>query len=227
MTPHKGTDSVWHLQQHSRGWHHQPRSELNRERPGSSYPGRDKQLIRSIKRLALAGVAAAALTAVAFAGPASASVTVNADGTGFVGKGDVQTVLGLNNAQMQNTPVSFTMKSTTTQSFDWTCVKTMVTGNGTVKETRQERANVTTTDVTAVVSNVARVKNQITGYNLTGLGATTTTSVVDGPAPQSCPDASSGFELDPDSVVSGVPSTTNGFFVNGVSLPITPAPVVS
>jgi hypothetical protein len=185
-------------------------------------------LIRSIKRLVLAGVAAAALTAVAFAGPASASVTVNPDGTGFVGKGDVQTVLGLNNAQMQTTPVTFTKKSTTTQFFDWTCVKTVVTGNGTVKETRQEHANVTTTDVTAVVSNVARVKNQITGYNLTGFGATTTTSTVDGPAPLSCPDASSGFALDPASVVTSEPSTTNdSFFVNGVYLPITPAPVAS
>jgi hypothetical protein len=185
-------------------------------------------LIRSIKRLVLAGVAAATLTAVAFTGPASASVTVNPDGTGFVGKGDVQTVLGLNNAQMQTTLVSFTMKSTTTQSFDRTCVKTMVTGNGTVKETRQERANVTTTDVTAVVKNEARMKNQITGYNLTGFGTTTTTSVVDGPTPRSCPDASSGFELDPDSVVTSNPTKTNdGFFVNDVSLPITPAPVVS
>lgn len=78
----------------------------------------------------------------------------------------------------------------------------MVTGNGIVKETRQERANVTTTDVTAVVNNAARIKNQITGYNLTGFGATTTTSVVDGPTPRSCADASSGFVLDPDSVVN-------------------------
>jgi hypothetical protein len=192
-------------------------------------PRRDKQLIRSIKRLVLAGVAAATLTAVAFAGPASASVSIDpVTGAGFVGKGDIQTVLGLNNAQMQATLVSCTMKSTTTQSFDWTCVKTVVTGNGILKETQQERASVTTTDVTAVVNNAARIKNQITGDKLTGFGATTTTSVVDGPTPRSCADASSGFVLDPGSVVNGVPSTTNdGFFVNGVFLPITPAPVVS
>lgn len=93
-----------------------------RAEPGASRqfpPRRDKQLIRSIKRLVLAGVAAATLTAVAFAGPASASVSIDpVTGAGFVGKGDVQTVLGLNNAQMQATLVSFTMKSTTTQSFD-------------------------------------------------------------------------------------------------------------
>jgi hypothetical protein len=173
--------------------------------------------------------ALAAIGVIGTATAANASVTIDDTGHGFVGKGDVQTVLGLNNAEIQTTPVNFTEKSTTEQSFDWTCVKTVVSGNGTVKETREERANVTTTDVTAVVSNVARVKNQITGYNLTGFGATTTTSVVDGPAPRSCPDAASGFELDADSVVEGVPTVTDGgFYVNGVSLPITPAdaPVV-
>jgi hypothetical protein len=154
---------------------------------------------------------------------ANATVTVNPDGTGFVGKGDVQTVLGLSNPLMQNTTVTLTKKSTTEQSFDWTCVKTVVSGNGTVRETRQERANVTTTDVTAVVSSVARVKNQITGYNLTGSGATRTTSVVDGPELLSCPDASSDFVLDQESVVEGRPTVTGGgFYVNGVYLPITP-----
>jgi hypothetical protein len=127
---------------------------------------------------------------------------------------------------MQSTPVTFTQKSTTEQSFDWTCVKTVVSGNGTVRGTRQERANVTTTDVTAVVSNLARVRNQITGYNLTGYGPTTTTSVVDGPAPLSCPDASSDFVLDQESVVTSDPKTlSKGLYVNNVSLPITPAEV--
>jgi len=165
----------------------------------------------------------ASLMALAIPAAGLASVTVNADGTGFVGKGDVQTALGgLNNARIQakDFTVTFTQKSTTQQSFDWTCVKTTVTGNGTVRETRQERANVTTTDVTAVISNEARVKNQITGFNLTGFGDTTTTSVVDGPAPLSCPDASSGFELDRESVVEGAPIVTAGsLFVNGVPLP--------
>ena len=173
----------------------------------------------------VAAVAATSLIALGAGSAAHASVTVNADGTGFVGKGDVQNALGgLNNSQIQALKVDFTQKSTTEQSFDWTCVKSTVTGNGTVKETRQERANVTTTDVTAVVSSVARVKNQITGYNLTGFGATTTSSAVDGPAPQSCPDAASGFVLDPDSVVTGLPiETAAGFYVNGVPLPITPS----
>jgi len=168
-------------------------------------------------------VVAGALAALAVPSVASANVAVDSNGVGSVGKGDVQTALGgLNNARIQakDFTVTFTQKSTTQQSFDWTCVKTTVTGNGTVRETRQERANVTTTDVTAVISNEARVKNQITGFNLTGFGDTTTTSVVDGPAPLSCPDASSGFELDRESVVEGAPIVTAGsLFVNGVPLP--------
>ena len=53
-----------------------------------------------------------------------------ASGTGFVGKGEVQTVLGLNNKQIQGLNVDFTEKSVTSQSFDWTCTKVVVTGNG-------------------------------------------------------------------------------------------------
>ena len=43
---------------------------------------------------------------------ASAAVTVNPDGSGFVGKGDVQSVLGYNNKQMQ--------ESTEAKGFKWT-----------------------------------------------------------------------------------------------------------
>jgi hypothetical protein len=169
---------------------------------------------RLIPTLALA---AAAVLATATAG--SASVLINADGTGFVGKGDVQLALGgLNNAAIQSLTVNFTQESVTAQSYDWSCTKTVVTGNGSVKETVQERANVTTTSTTAVVSNVARVKNQITGYNLTGYGAVTTQSVTDGPAVGTCPDASSGFVFD-DNLVTGDPVTvSSGLYVNGVRL---------
>jgi hypothetical protein len=166
---------------------------------------------------------------IATAGAAGASVTVNADGTGFVGKGDVQTVLGLNNPDMQKTAVNFTQQTVTSQDFSWDCVKLVLDKDGNVKkEIRQDRANVTTTDVTAVVSNVARVKNQITGYNLTGFGPTTTTSVIAGPAPLSCPDdnpnpAEPKFALDAATVVTGEPQVlSQGFYVNGVYLPITP-----
>ena len=47
--------------------------------------------------------------------------------------------------------------------------------------------------------------------------------MVDGPAPQSCPDAASGFGLNPESVVTSEPTViSGGFYVNDVYLPITP-----
>ena len=52
--------------------------------------------------------------------------------------------------------------------------------------------------------------------------------MVDGPELLSCPDASSDFVLDQESVVEGRPIVTGGgFYVNGVYLPITPAEVPS
>ena len=51
---------------------------------------------RTIGVAVLAGIAF-----VATATAASASVTVNDAGKGFIGKGDVQTVLGYNNAALQ------------------------------------------------------------------------------------------------------------------------------
>ena len=49
----------------------------------------------------VATVATATLIAIGVASAAQASVTIDADGKGFVGKGDVQTALGYNNSQMQ------------------------------------------------------------------------------------------------------------------------------
>jgi len=179
---------------------------------------------RISKLVAIAGTTLIGLGA--FAGAASASVTVDSTGHGFVGKGDVQTALGgLNNAQIQGMTIGFTQKSTSTQSIDWTCTKTVVTGDGNVNETTQERANITTTEVEAVVSSEARVKNQVTGYNLLGFkdGATSITVTTDGPAVGTCPNASSGFVFDEDSLIEGETVTTGGLYVNGVLLPITPA----
>jgi hypothetical protein len=74
----------------------------------------------------------------------------------------VQTVLALNNAGVQalGNP-SFTYSSTTVQETSWVCVNDR-NGN------EQERSRTTTTATTGIVSSIARVKNQITGYNLSG-----------------------------------------------------------
>ncbi len=160
-----------------------------------------------MKKYAFA-LAAAASSVALIAGPASA-YTLNGDGTGFVGKGEVQGVLSLNNAQVQSTAVSFTTSATDTNA--WSCTREWVTPQGKEQETVQQRNNVTT--VTGVVSSTARLKNQITGYNL--LGYTSSSPSTDGPATGSCPASPSGFVYDNNNV--NTPGTTT-LFVNGVAL---------
>ncbi|MDP3892859.1 hypothetical protein [Nocardioides sp.] len=162
-------------------------------------------------RLILKAAAAAAATIMLTATAASAAVTFDpGTGTGFVGKGDVQTALGLNNNAVQNTAVSFSYQGVTAQS--WSCVKTVVTGNGEENVITQERA--VTTSTTGVVSSVERVRNQITGYHLEGFSGTPTV-VTSGPAAGSCPNDNSEFvqgSLGDPEVISG------GLRVNGVPL---------
>jgi hypothetical protein len=175
---------------------------------------------------------AASVLALAVAGPASASVAVDDAGHGFVGKGDVQDVFGgWNNKQLQDnaSKLKFTVNSTNVkvEADEWTCTKTTVTGNDTVKETVQERAVTTTTtsSTTALVNSIARVKNQITGFNMEGFKGEpiiTSNSTLEGPAVDSCPDANSGFVFDADSAshtdISDV-TTNNGLTVtDGISI---------
>lgn len=49
-----------------------------------------------MKRTILGGVALAGVAFFALSTAANASVTIDANGKGFIGKGDVQTALGLN-----------------------------------------------------------------------------------------------------------------------------------
>jgi hypothetical protein len=79
----------------------------------------------------------------------------------------------------------------------------------------QERALTTTTTktTTSVVNSIARVKNQITGFNMEGFKSSVSTSdsIVDGPAVNSCPDANSGYVFDADSSVhTDVSDVTTG-----------------
>jgi hypothetical protein len=135
-------------------------------------------------------------------------------GTGFVGKGDVQLALGLNNAQVQNTIVNFTYSSSS--STTWTCTKTWVTGSESHETEHvvvQNRHN--TTSVSGVVSSVARVRNQITGYNLMGFSGSPSVTE-SGQAVGTCPADPSGFVFDEDSVETQ--TTGGGLSVNGVPL---------
>jgi hypothetical protein len=154
--------------------------------------------------LALAAVSTVAVAAVTFD---------SATGTGFVGKGDVQLALGMNNAQVQNATLSFTYDSTVVSEVSWICTNDK-------NEQTQERARTTTSSSTGVVSAVARVKNQVTGYNLNGYqsGSTSSTSSTDGPPVDSCPNANGNWSLTTPASDAEVVSSTGGLFVNGAAL---------
>lgn len=88
-----------------------------------------------MRKLIIGGVVAAAaiLTPLGFASSANAAVAVDGTGTGFIGKGDVQTALGYNNAQMQSNAGSLTF----TTSQDATRALTqVVTQSGTQSATQ-------------------------------------------------------------------------------------------
>jgi hypothetical protein len=107
------------------------------------------------------------------AGIALASVTFNpTTGIGFVGKGDVQTVLGLNNAQMQAQASSLTFSYATKDTYE--VVNAWATGNP-VNPVSLNSHTATVTTVYGVEYVIAfdsrkNSQGQITGFNLTGLG---------------------------------------------------------
>lgn len=155
-------------------------------------------------------IAAFALFASTAAFAQTTSTFDPATGTGFAAKGDVQLVLGLNNAGLQNTPISFTYEAVVVSEVTWECTNDR-------NENVQQRERKTTSTVSGVVSSTARVRNQITGFNLTGFGASTTSSsTTDGPPLNSCPTSNTLTSPAGDPVVI---SSTGGLFVNGVSLP--------
>ncbi|MBW3665749.1 MAG: hypothetical protein KY469_21875 [Actinobacteria bacterium] len=130
-------------------------------------------------------ILAASVALAVFASAAFAAVTFNAaDGTGFVGKGDVQLVYNWNNKALQDNAASvqFQAESKVVTEVSWVCTNTK-------HEHEQPRARTTTTTVEGVVDSIARdKKGQITGFNLTGYAGGTTEDVVnDGPGVNSCP----------------------------------------
>jgi hypothetical protein len=128
-----------------------------------------------IRTIASAATAAALVVGgAAFAGAYTGTPLEN--GQGFVGKGELQTPWSWNNQALQSRAkdVSFTVESEST--YEYVCQ--WVTGEG----TRGEKTHkVTQTRSSSVVDTVAydtRVKNQITGFRLSGFSATTPTGVV-------------------------------------------------
>lgn len=137
----------------------------------------------NLKRISTVVIGSAAAVTL-MAGPSLAAVTFYADdtyavnedgsqgdllglaGTGFVGKGDVQLAFTWSNKQLQSNAagVSFSYVESTTKTQD--CVT--VDGQGREQVVTVTGTRTMTIGVSGGVSYDARVKNQITGFNLTG-----------------------------------------------------------
>lgn len=99
-----------------------------------------------------------------------ATVTFSpATGTGFVGKGDVQLALGWNNAMLQANANTLTFNYVATDTY--TAVCTFITGEGTRGQRTHNVGHTSTTGISGIVAYDARARNQITGFNLTGLSS--------------------------------------------------------
>lgn len=116
---------------------------------------------------------------------AFATVTFNPDtGMGFVGKGDVQLALGLNNAQMQAQAGGLAFTYVKTDTYE--VVNAWATGNVNNPVSLNSHIQTVTTvvGVNSVVEYDARQRNQVTGFNLKGLGNSVVTG---GTIPQVSP----------------------------------------
>jgi hypothetical protein len=150
-------------------------------------------------------VAAAAAAMVALGASAASAYTLDDNGTGFVGKGEVQTAFGWNNAALQRNAdsVSFEYAAITATESSWVCVNER-NGN------EQERSRTTTTTTTGVVDETTRDRNQVTGFMLLGSTAGSSTSETSGNPLYSCPNANSTFAL--DSVEESTETVSGGLY---------------
>ncbi len=141
-------------------------------------------------------VGAAAGVVLTLAPVANASVLVNQDGTGFIGKGDVQLPFGWNNKALQDNAAGVTFRiesnSTTVTEKSWIC-----TNSNNEKTQERERTTTATTSTQALLSSVSREivkggkQGAVNGFNLNGFAGdpvTESSQTTDGPRENSCPE---------------------------------------
>jgi hypothetical protein len=168
-----------------------------------------------MKKIILAATAAAMLSTAA-----SAEITWTHNSGGFVGKGDVQVPLGLNNAQLQSGAASLAFSYTEARSYDVACFKeeevmeTTGTGRNMVRTRvirRTDREFTRPAPVSATVAFEARQgRSQITGFNLSPISIA--------PIVGTCP---GGWNLDSSEgdPVSNVVRESGTLSANGIVLP--------
>jgi hypothetical protein len=150
------------------------------------------------RTFATAAAAGLGLALALGAAPANA-YEIDSAGVGFVGKGEVQLALNLNNAGLQRIAedVKFEISSVTESSTTWTCDRD-------AGPQTQERANTTTTTTSGVITSVARDKRQVTGFILSGLEAGASVSIKSvGNTIGTCPSGWTAIDIVEDIDVEG------------------------
>ena len=167
----------------------------------------------------LAAAAAACVSTAAFA-----SISFNpTTGTGFIGKGDVQSALGLNNPQLQALYAAGGLNFAFTENVDYKYVCTWIADDGQtepvaknktikVKKSLNVSLNVQGRDISSGINGPN------TGFIINGFGGTTTSEPI--PMVGDACDAGDGARPKPGTVTSvTVNSNTGGeITVNGVHL---------
>lgn len=161
-----------------------------------------------------------------FASASLAAVTFDsATGTGFVGKGDVQTVLGINNKAMQTIQDKVTFGYDDTTTYTFTC--TWQTGQEDKRKTHTNNKEISS-GVAAELNSKGRLTGQYTGWFLEGYKTTADSSDSGYPT-----DADCGAEgNDMKSIVPGsieeIGSTGGGLYFkyNDVKYPLAITPVL-
>lgn len=159
------------------------------------------------------GLAAGALAMGIMASSAFAAVTFDpVDGTGFVGKGDVQTALGWNNAELQKNAENLKFTYETQTVYEVTV--TWTTGDGTKGEKTHTVEHKRTYSVNDIVDYGARIKNQVTGFNLLGFNSDLN------PTFDEIPKVGDEYPGNSGHIVKLVElvSTTGGLYVDGILL---------
>ncbi|NUP51270.1 MAG: hypothetical protein HOW97_28755 [Catenulispora sp.] len=130
-------------------------------------------------RLIGGGLAGLSVGSLVLATSASASTTFNPSAyPGFAGKGDVQQVFGLNNAQLQADAGAVQFTSTEDQSADYDYVCTFTTGKVHITVHHVGHTVSTVADTVATVNDVPRTnpKQAVTGFILNGSVVVSSTS---------------------------------------------------
>ena len=136
-----------------------------------------------------------ALAAAFVAGSATAAVTYDENGVGFVGKGDVQALYDWNNAMLQANASELQFRFIAASTVTWVCEWWTGKEPNRQYHAKESEASVGVSAAVAVDSR-KNSKGQVTGFNLTGLDGAVESYASIG----DCNGQGAGKTLKPDSI---------------------------